>query len=95
MFVYKLVLDKDSDFQAELNKFSLRLQSAKINHDDSKFLLAQVEAVVLQYQKHLTINNAKTFSMRRLFEGKGYKVTMSIGNTSKGIFVKMLELFRG
>ena len=93
MFTYKLALEKNSDFSAELSKFIIHLQSAKINPDDAKFLLEQVEAAVLLFQKHLATNTAKTFSMNRLLEGKGYKITIKIGNTNKGIFAKILDLF--
>lgn len=95
MFAYDFVINKDSNLQGELSKFSSKLESSGLNQEDSRFLSEQVSLCLAQFQKHIALNSAKSLSMNRVLEGSGYRVTIKMDGRNKSILSKLLDALKG
>jgi hypothetical protein len=93
MFKYNLKLDANSNLKNDLSLFCEALGRARIEARDAAFLQEQVIMTIQQFEKQLGLPNTKTYRADRVFQGNGYRVTISV-NPPRGFLAKIIDALK-
>lgn len=95
MFRSSITIRAPEDAVTELERFQIALNKSGLSETTSVFLWDQVKMALQQFKDQMALRHMQMITADRVFEGKDYRVSITVRQGQESLMSKIIRLIRG